>query len=217
VRTSIRNPHASISVAEAQRAIFVDFEGFKYRPPSLLGILVDGSLTQAVLDSRLTAAAAAKGCFAGDIRDVAAALQRRCREEGRKLVGYSQHELQVFAKYGGIDFCEEYRDARMIAKRWWNKCRPGAARQDNGLKSFLEAIGRPCPAYFGQQKMTTRLRAVITMLRRRVNYESLTPLAKAEWQNLLDYNAYDCRGMQALVALAAKEVAGSHRERSPRS
>jgi hypothetical protein len=207
VRTSTKNPHASISVPEAQKAIYVDFEGFQGQSPSLIGILADGSLTQVVLDSRLNTAAAAKGCRMDSILDVATTLKRWCQDGGRKLVGYSQHELQVFAEYAGVDFTAEYRDARMIAKRWWNKCRPGAPRQDNGLKTFLEAIGRPYPTCFGEQKVTSRLRAVINMLGNRGTYDALTPVVKSKWQKLLSYNEYDCRGMQELVALSSTEIA----------
>jgi hypothetical protein len=209
MRTSTRNGHASISIADAEKAIYVDFEGFEDQPPSLLGILIDGSLTQVILDSRLTPAAAAKGCQTATIADVAATLKHWCRDGDRKLVGYSQHELQVFANYSGVDFTAEYRDARMIAKRWWNTCRRGLPRRDNGLKAFLEAIGKPYPTYFGERKTTARLRAVIDMLRKRGTYESLTPVVKSKWQKLLSYNAYDCRGMQELIAIACKEVAAS--------
>jgi hypothetical protein len=207
VRTSTKNPHASISVAEAQRAIYVDFEGFQDQPPGLIGIMANGSLTQVVLDPRLNAAAEAKGCRMASIRDVATTIKRWCQDGGRKIVGYSQHELQVFAEYAGVDFTAEYRDARMIAKRWWNVCRPGTPRRDNGLKTFLEAIGRPCPSYFGEQKVTSRLRAVIDMLANRGTYASLTPVVKSKWQKLLSYNEYDCRGMQELVALSSSEMA----------
>jgi len=207
VGTSTKNRHTSISIADAEKAIYVDFEGFQDQPPSLLGILVDGTLTQVVLDPRLTAAAAAKGCMTAAISDVAASLKRWCRDSGRKLVGYSQHELRVFAEYTGVDFTAEYRDARMIAKRWWNKCRPDAPRRDNGLKAFLEAIGRPHPAYFGEQKATSRLRAVIDMLGNRRTYKSLTPIVKSKWQMLLKYNEQDCRGMQTLVTISCAELA----------
>lgn len=206
MRTTKRNPHASISVADAERAIYVDFEGFANKSPSLLGILVDRSLSQVVLDPRLKPAAEAKGCKIAGIRDVAVALKKWCQQSGRKLVGYSQHELQVFFKYADVDFRDEYRDARMIAKRWWNICRPGIPRRDNGLKTFLEAIGQPQPTYFGEHKATSRLRAVIDMLGARGEYGALTPVVKAKWQKLLDYNACDCHGMRALTLIASIET-----------
>lgn len=211
MRTSTKKPHASISVPEAQRAIYVDFEGFKGRPPSLLGILVDGDLSQVVLDSRLTAAATATGCLTADIQDVARNLKQWCQLAGRKLVAYSQHELDVFSQYAGVDFYDEYRDARMIAKRWWNICRRGAPRHDNGLKTFLKAIGRPHPTYFGEHKATSRLRAVLAMLKKRKKYEALASAMKAEWRMLLDYNSHDCHGMKTLVAIASTEIMQSGR------
>lgn len=205
--TSVKTLHRSISTAEAERAIFIDFEGFQDQPPSLLGMLVDGSLTQVALDPRLTAAALAKGCRVVALRDVALALKRWCQQGNRKLVGYSQHELQMFSQYAGVNFRDEYRDARMIAKRWWNICNPGVPRPDNTLKTFLAAIGRPCPTYFGDRKMTTRLRAVVNMLSKRRTYDALTPVVKSKWQKILSYNAFDCEGMQSLVAICCREIA----------
>lgn len=207
VPTSVKKLHRSLSAAESERAIFVDFEGFQDQPPSLIGMLVDGSLTQVVLDPRLTAAASAKGCRVAALRDVALALKRWCQQGNRKLVGYSQHELRVFSDYADVDFRDEYRDARMIAKRWWNICRPGVPRPDHSLKTFLAAIGKPCPSYFGERKMTSRLRSVIGMLSTRRTYAALTPVVKAKWRKVLSYNEYDCRGMQALVAIASREIA----------
>jgi len=206
MRKKRKSPHASISPAEAERAIYVDFEGFMNKPPSLLGILIDGSLAQVVLDSQLTSAARAKGCETAALCDVAAELKRRCVEEQRRLVGYSQHELDVFLEYTGIDFGNDYGDARMVAKRWWNICRPGVPRPDNGLKAFLEAIGQPMPAHFGERKATSRLKAVIDMLSKRGSYNQLTPVVKAKWRKLLNYNAHDCHGMQALVAMASVQI-----------
>lgn len=202
----MKNRHASISPAEAERSMYVDFEGFANKPPSLLGILVDGSLTQVVLDPQLEAAARAKRCTTAGLRDVATELIRRCQRERRMLVGYSQHERQVFINYAHVDFSADYRDGRMIARRWWSICRPEMPRADNRLKTFLRAIGQPMPGRFGVNQMTARLKAVINMLNKRGSYSALTPVVKRKWKELLDYNAFDCHGMQALVTLAAREA-----------
>ena len=207
--------HGVISQEGAARAIYVDFEGFKDKPPCLLGILVEGALEQVVLDRRLCAAAGASRCRQSSIEVVAGELMTRCRSEGRIVVGYSQHERRMFWQYAGIDFFEEYRDARMIANRWWNKCHKGAKRIDNTLKSYLEAIGCPMPASLGTGNTTARLKAVIEMLERRLRYQDLTPSAKAKWRDLLAYNRHDCRGMKKLVIRPAWGLDAAKLRRRP--
>jgi len=199
---SDKTVHGVISREDAKRAIYVDFEGFKDKSPSLIGILVEGSLEQVVLDRRLFAAAVASRCRQTSIEAVAGELMTRCRSEGRRLVGYSQHERRMFWQHAGIDFFAEYRDGRMIANRWWSKCRKGAVRIDNTLKTYLAAIGSPMPASLGTGNTTARLHAVIEMLESRLRYPDLTPCVKAKWRDLLAYNRHDCRGMKKLVSIA---------------
>jgi hypothetical protein len=200
---SDKTVHGVISREEAARAIYVDFEGFKEKSPCLIGILVEGVLEQVVLDRRLFAAAVSSRCRQASIEAVAGELTTRCRSEGRRLVGYSQHERRMFWQHAGIDFVEEYRDGRMIASRWWNNCRKGVVRVDNTLKSYLEAIGYPMPASLGTGNTTARLTAVIEMLERRLRYPDLTPCVQAKWRDLLAYNRHDCRGMKKLISIAA--------------
>ena len=204
-----KKAHANFSQEEASRAIYVDFEGFKDKTPSLVGILVDGALTQVVLDPRLFPAAVVKGCKTGSIHEVAHDLRERCQAEGRTLVAYSGHEVRTFATYSSVDFSDVYRNALLIARRWWNVFHYQKPI-DRKLKSFLAAIGAPMPASLGIGNATSRLRAVIDMLERRRTYRALTPAVRMKWRDLLDYNAHDCRGTQRLMSLAASQLAGRH-------
>jgi len=66
--SSDKTVHGVISREDAARAIYVDFEGFKDKSPCLIGILVEGTLEQVVLDRRLFAAAVASRCRKGVVR-----------------------------------------------------------------------------------------------------------------------------------------------------
>jgi hypothetical protein len=206
MRAIQKKVHTNFSPEEASRAIYVDFEGFKGKTPSLVGILVEGVLTQTVLDPRLFPAAVVKGCKAGSINEVAHNLRERCQAEGRKLVAYSGHELRTFATYSGVDFSDVYRNALLIARKWWNVFHHSKPI-DRKLKTFLTAIGAPMPASLGVGNATSRLRAVIDMLERRHTYRALTPVVRKKWRDLLAYNAHDCRGTQRLVCHATTELA----------
>jgi hypothetical protein len=216
MRAIQKKAHANFSPEEASRAIYVDFEGFKDKTPSLVGILVEGVLTQIVLDPRLFPAAVVKGCKTGSIREVAHELGERCQSEGRTLVAYSGHELRTFATHSGVDFSDVYRNALLIARKWWNVFHHGKPN-DRKLKTFLTAIGAPMPASLGVGNATLRLRAVINMLERRHTYGALTPVVRKKWRDLLAYNAHDCRGTQRLMIYATKDFAARSRAAEAKS
>lgn len=195
-----------ISLAEARAAIYIDFEGFEDLTPSLLGIRIESSLTQVVLDPKLHLAAEAKNLPSSTLRETIEQLITRCRRERRLIIGFSQHEKTVIKQYGDIDLTGLYRDARMIAKRWKNKRHHGEPLASWGLKDFLAFINYARGAHLGGQKSTSRLKAVGDMLAKKQDYQRLTPVAKAKWTKLLEHNQIDCEGMQALVLKAAGEL-----------
>lgn len=202
---------ARLSQAEAERAIYIDFEGFEDHSPSLLGILIDNTLEQVVLDARLSLAAEAKNLRVATLHDSVRDLLAQSKAEGRLIVAYSQHEKNVIEKFAQTDLTGPYRDARMIAKRWRTICHTGRPIGGRGLKDFLEFINFPRGTYLGEKKSTSRLKSVGDMLARKENYQALTPVAKAKWTKLLEHNEIDCRGMCALVVLAAKELGVAQR------
>lgn len=200
----------SLTESEAARAIYVDFEGFKDKPPSLVGILVDGQLRQVVLEPALFPAAVAKDCETGSIEAVARELRARCQAEGRVLIGFSTHELAAFKRHAGENFDDVYRNALVIARRWWHVFHPGEVRPRT-LKTYLKAIGYEMPASLGVGKATSRLKSVIGSLGRRGKYKALPKGIKKKWYKLLDYNKHDCKGTQRLMILAVSELAARRR------
>ena len=202
-------PHALISQREAERAIYIDCEGFEDRSPSLLGVLVGEQLEQIVLDPGLAAVARARGHRLSSFEQEILALLDRCKKEGRRIVAYSQHERNLVLQYVNQDAGEWYADARMIAKRWKNRFRRTEPLPARGLKDYLKLIEYPRGAHLGERKTTKRLKAVGDMVREKGSYEALTPVKKAMWTKLLEHNAIDCRGMQALVMRAARDFVAS--------
>lgn len=200
------NPHSRISPFEAERAIYIDGEGFQDQSPALFGILVGQELEQVVLDPDLAPVAEARGHRLSTLRREAIAIVDRANAEDRRVVAYSQHEREVFADFAGIDISEIYRDARMIGKRWRNRMYPELRGSSNDLKSFLELIGYERGLYLGDRKTTKRIRDVREMVSRKGSYDALTPVKKAQWTKLLQHNEIDCRGMQALVLRASHEL-----------
>ncbi len=202
-------PEAGISPAEAERAIYIDFEGFVGHPPSLLGVLIGDALEQIVLDPRLRGAAEAKNLRITTLQESITDLLATSRYEDRLIVAYTQHEKIVIQEHAGIDLTGPYRDARMIALYWKNVCYSKKAMKGRGLKDFLELIDYPRSAHLGKRESTNRIRAVADMLARKGKYQELSSGVKAKWTKLLHHNEIDCRGMRALVLRAAKELSAA--------
>ena len=111
------NPHATISPAEAERAIYIDCEGFQDHAPTLIGVLMNEQFEQIVVDPALQSAALAKGQSVSVLKVEVQRLKDLCASERRPLVAYSQHELNLFRTHAQVDVDDCYRNARMIAKR----------------------------------------------------------------------------------------------------
>jgi len=200
---------AFITEKEAREAIYIDFEGFVDKSPTLVGVLIEGEFEQTVFDPRLSPAAEAKGLEMVALPDFVAEMVGLSLKKNRCIVAYSQHEKNLILQYSGIGLEDRYRDARKIAVRWKKWLYPKRKTEGNGLKDFLKFIDYPRGDYLGERKTTSRLSAVIGMLERRVNYNELTSVVKAKWTKLLQHNKIDCTGMCALTLRAAKEIAAS--------
>lgn len=201
-----RRIQGRISAAEALRAIYIDCEGFSGQSPTLIGILVDESLEQVVLDPDLEPVAVARKQRVASFTCEATRLLNKAKTEGRFIVAYSEHEWNLFSKYADIDIADYYCDARKLAKRWRNRMHPDRPLPNRGLQDFLRIINFPRRPYLGQKKSTKRIKAVKDMVLSKGSYEALTTTKKAQWTKLLEHNAVDCWGMRALVIHAALEL-----------
>ena len=73
-------------MTDMTREIYIDFEGFMDKTPSLLGILVEDEFEQVVLDPSLRLAAIAKDLRISTLEAEVRSLVKRCEQEGRKIV-----------------------------------------------------------------------------------------------------------------------------------
>lgn len=194
----LKRIQSSISKEEAERAIYIDFEGFEDMSPTMLGILIEESFEQVVFDEALKPAALKKNMRMNSIEAEIVNLIRTCNNENRLIVAYSQHEFNIIREYANQDISQYYRDARMIAKKWRNRLYRDSCRCKS-LKDYLSFIGFNRPSHLGERKTTSRIKSVKDMLLRRGDYDSLTPTTKAKWTKLLEHNEIDCKGMRALV------------------
>lgn len=200
---SLKEQFSDITLAEADRAIYIDFEGFPERAPHWIGVLIDDRYQSIVLDPELALAAEAKQLPVMGLEDVVESLLRQSVQEDRYIVGFSYHEKDTILKYAGIDISHRYRDAHKVAKTWANRLR-GDKPANWELVTFLKFIGFEYTNY-GQTLVTKWLRAVIGMSNKKGSLEACTPTVKAHWSKLLKYNEQDCRGTKALMLHALRD------------
>jgi hypothetical protein len=198
-----------ITKEESEKAIYIDFEGFQDKSPTLIGCWCDGSFSQIVFDPVLKPAAKAKGLSVREAKQATEDLLRWATAQNRRIIAYTQHEKRLASSYFGVDLSPVYADARMIAKKWlahlkkrhvnWKEEYPHWDIE-YGLKDFFELTGYDRPSYLGKQKSTKRIRDVTNMLvKRNCHYERLTHTTKGKWTKLLKHNEHDVIGMRYVI------------------
>ena len=94
-----------LSEAEARRALYIDFEGEKDKPPVLLGVLrhrgrgAEPYVLQVVVDADFEPAGPSARAF----REAVEIVVLRAEHGDRRIVSWSQHDLEVVRRLGGDD------------------------------------------------------------------------------------------------------------------
>jgi hypothetical protein len=200
---SPKKQFSDITHTQAERAIYIDFEGFMDKAPSLVGVLVDDTYQSIVLDPELTLAADAKQLPVMGLNEFVQSLLRQSVDEDRYIVGFSYHEKNTVLEYAGIDISHRYRDAHKVAKTWANRL-PDDKPESWRLVTFLKFIGFEYTNY-GQSLVTKWLRAVIDKSNKEGSLDACSPTVKGHWTKLLRYNEQDCRGTKALMLHALRD------------
>jgi hypothetical protein len=185
-----------ISFEEAERAIYIDFEGYVKETPALIGILIEDDFEQIVLDEKFRGAAAYKDPIAvipGET--VILDLLARSISEDRKIVAFSTLEKEQCMRWYGIDISQRYVNAKSIAGRWARKGNPEVRCRT--LKDFEIFTGFQRSRDTGYQKNTSCLNAALRDLD---SYGELyNPAPKKHWTNLRKHNRQDVEAMKYIV------------------
>ena len=85
------------------------------------------------------------------LRDCVENVVRRAEHGDRRIVSWSQHDLDVVRTLRDEDpelvarFEARYANALAVAKRWRNKCHGGDKPAEGTLANYLALIGYPVP------------------------------------------------------------------------
>jgi hypothetical protein len=206
---------AEVTVESLKRALYIDFEGQKDKPPVLLGCATrSGSPStpppawQYVTDPAFEPLAVAGGM---ELLTLSAAIERilqRAEAKGRQIVAWSEHELDVVKAYSPahVDrFESRYVNARSLAVRWRNKCHEGRKPATNALADYMALIEHTVPPEAGPDEVGKTIARVRKSLEKGRGIAGLTPDQLQRWEHLRDHNRHDCVGMRKVCLIAAEE------------
>ena len=219
-----------LTVSEAQRAIYIDFEGTAVDPPSLLGIVWhdgdEANFVQYVVEEGLWPAAEAKSPdYGGDCRKATwadlAEIRYRAETDHRRVFAWSTHEATALEKYVPDEddrkwFSANVENAIPYAKAWKKANHPDVVfKKDpknpilgkNRLNRYFKLIDYLVPQAFGPGNTAQRVRKVREMLKKNGgDYSALTGTKKGQWTKVLKHNWYDCDGLRKLVQRCAADL-----------
>lgn len=208
-----------IGATEARRALYVDYEGSKDHPPTLLGYLVEGTLAAGIVEplfapcrERYRAAHAT----VADHRQLLVDLVDRAEREDRLIVSWSKHDLRLMEAALGGDaehltiLGRRYRDARLTARRWKN-LRHADVEGANTLDLYRELLQLEVPERFGRGVVGKALATLRTQLAEGRGYGDLSDGAQKGWRAVVGHNRYDLEVMRSVCVSVADELALHYR------
>ncbi len=200
-----------LTADEAARALYIDFEGQTDKAPVLLGILRrrgradEPSVFQVVVDPEFEAA----GPTLRGFQQAVAVVVQRAESGGRRIVAWTEHELEVVRRLRDEDpdlvarFERRYVNALAVAKRWANRLHPAEKPAGGELGGYLAMIGYSVPRDAGPGHVGDTIRALRPTL---AAGRPLTARQQERWGQLLSHNRHDCAGMREVCLRATSEL-----------
>ena len=200
-----------LTAAEAGRALYIDVEGEKDKPPVLLGILrrrgrgPEPAVHQLTVDADFeTLADEALAFIAAVERVVIRAEARDCR-----IVSWTEHDLEVVRRLRDEDpdlvarFEARYANGKRVAERWMNKLHHDGRLADGKLTTYLAHIGYDVPHGGRAGQVAHTIKSMRPTLH---GGRPLTARQQERWAELREHNRHDCAGMKAVCLLATREI-----------
>lgn len=197
---------AKLTATEAERALYVDYEGNVDRPPTLLGWREDGRTDGAIIEPNFSTCEdrwRARGVFVWDHEELVKDLITRAEQEDRHIVSWSEHDWRHMMRILRDEawqerLCKVYRNAIQTARPWYRR-NHGPLPQAATLNFFLTLFGEEPPEIFGLEVVGTALRLLRTQLAEQRSYPELTPTARKAWVRVVKHNRLDLAGMEFVM------------------
>ena len=217
----------TLTVSEAQRAIYIDFEGFKGKSPTFFGWVwaigkkaSDDHLAciHDIHDKSLRPLIGAIDVESGSVGSYEQRpfsvgqsindLARRANKQDRLIVSWSTHEMIKIAESELSPsllrmFERNYRDGKVTAKKWFKQLDLDTAGGTNTLVRYLEQARYPLPDTYGFGQTTKRLKSVLGGIQNKGSWSRLLHSQQKNWEDVLLHNFVDCHGLREITKTAA--------------
>ena len=181
--------------------IYIDFEGFIGKPPSIVGELKNNNFKVYIFSETLQGIPnhECRKCRINieyiDLRTYLENLIHECKTNNKKIVAYGERELNVFKECNINGIEKYYINAHKEIKKWFSINRlvkPKPFSLDN-LMSYWEFT----TTEFGDRQTTQRIRSTEQQLVvRRNDFSKITNTVKIKWSKVLHYNRQDVEGLE---------------------
>ena len=194
-----------LNLQQLQRAIFLDYEGNKDKPPTLLGWRVDGDTFGAIVEPLFSPCEEkyrAKYVVTLDHQELVSELVKRAVDEKRCILTWSQHDLHVMKTVLEPamlkPLAKVYRNALATARPWYRK-EYGRTAEVSSLSHFCELLDLRVPERFGTGIVGTGLGLIRKQLSEGRSYGQLTAKARKGWVSVVRHNEYDLLTMEKVM------------------
>jgi hypothetical protein len=214
-----------VPVADADRALYLDFEGLMGEVPCLLGVRPGrlGPTEQFILDPRLapmagyTSPSVTWPVRAVDPVGLFRRLRTDVRREGLRVFAWSTRESRAMAELLADDpelaayWTDVVENAVPHAKAWKRRHHAEVEfpkderRGRHRLECYEELLGMHRTTVHGGGLTTKRIRGVRKGLARHGAADQLTRTQKGYWTKLLVHNELDCAGLATVVTRVAED------------
>jgi hypothetical protein len=205
----------SLSREESESAIWLDFEGLHYRPPTFAGYLIGDTYQIDILNSEIfTLSESPHGLGCHELNECCAWLVEKALREERVIIGYSEHELKCI---NAVDdnfkenMGELYRNANGFVGKYFRKNRNRTFKQlteiakEEGrrvsLKDYLKLdyVGYDYPDDLDDFRPGSAIANIVSQCRKKGTYSMISKQSKERLNRLVTYNEHDCRGMKHMI------------------
>ncbi len=217
---------------EARRAIYIDFEGGKDKPPSLVGVLIENEYRAIILNSAFRPLARSKKLAFRFLKEFVADTLSLAVTEDRVIAAWTEHEWDKMSEFDNGTLGQIYRNANLLVMEYFKSNRSKtikklkrqikkdveAGKRDMynknvGLKDLLtvDYVGYAYPPdlkSFPPGKAISRRDDQLE--KKEENYSKVSTGAKRAFTNLIRYNEHDCMGMAHLIEFVFSRNANAY-------
>ena len=190
------------------RAVFIDYEGSKTQPPTLLGYMIDDEIGAGIVERCFNDCRhrwGAKHAVPTDHLRLVRKLIHQAENEHRVIISWSQHDYKIMVDVlrphkRDLSTLERlFRNAIFTAKKQFKNIFPKAEGQQNDLAFMMENTGYRVPEKYGKGVVGTSISQLRKQLASGLGYADLGPEGRRLWRTIIKHNVHDLKGMKHVL------------------